>query len=94
MCKHAGNPRVPPRVLAPAGAINNEQEKTKVLMNFKGQTHKGIIAPILSLANTTGVIFDKTLSFAEHINKMCKKARYAIRFESTFLDGFQTRILQ
>ena len=29
------------------GLINNEQEKMKVLMNFKGQTYKGIIAPAL-----------------------------------------------
>ena len=29
------------------GLINNEQEKMKVLMNFKGQTFKGIIAPTL-----------------------------------------------
>ena len=29
------------------GLINNEQEKTKVLINFKGQTYKGIFAPTL-----------------------------------------------
>ena len=30
-------------------------------------------------AKNLGVIMDKTLSFVEHINEMCKKASYAIR---------------
>ena len=30
-------------------------------------------------AKNLGVIFDKTLSFAEHVNEICKKARYTMR---------------
>ena len=30
-------------------------------------------------AKNLGVIMDKTLSFVEHINEMCKKVSYAIR---------------
>ena len=40
-----------------------------------------IITPVevKTKAKNVGVIMDKTLSFTEHINKMCKKACYAIR---------------
>ena len=63
--------------------------KTEIL-RFKSPFNKQpTVYETLMLANTStevkikaknlGVIMDKTLSFVEHINEMCKKASYAIR---------------
>ena len=63
--------------------------KTEILHFTSRFNMQASVYETLSLANTPvkvktkaknlGVIFAKTLSLAEHINKMCKKARYAIR---------------
>ena len=63
--------------------------KTEILHFTSHFNRQASVFETLLLANTPvkvktkaknfGVIFDKTLSFAEHINKMCKKARYALR---------------
>ena len=63
--------------------------KTEILHLTPQFNRQASVYETLLLANTPvkvktkaknlGVIFDKTLSFSEHINEMCKKARYAIR---------------
>ena len=55
------------------------------------------LVKVKTKANNLGVIFDKTLSFAEHINEMCKKARYAIRSigrirKNLSFDGLKTLV--
>ena len=63
--------------------------KTEILHFTSRFSKQPTVYETLSLANTSvevktkaknlGVIMDKTLSFTEHINEMCKKASYAIR---------------
>ena len=83
--------------------------KTEILHFTSRFSKQPTVYETLSLANTSvevktkaknlGVIMDKTLSFTEHLNKMCKKASYAIRsinmvvFESTFLIIIINKIL-
>ena len=70
--------------------------KTEILHFTSRFNRQASVYETLLLANTLvkvktkakklGVIFDKTLSFAEHINEMCKKARYAIRSSVVFAE--------
>ena len=63
--------------------------KTEILHFTSRFSKQPTVYETLSLTNTSvevktkaknlGVIMDKTLSFTEHINEMCKKASYAIR---------------
>ena len=63
--------------------------KTEILHFTSRFSKQPTVYETLSLANTSvevktkaknlGVIMDKTLSFTEHLNEMCKKASYAIR---------------
>ena len=63
--------------------------KSEKLHFTSGFSKQPRVYETLSLANTEvevktkaknfGVIMDKTLSFTEHINEICKKASYAIR---------------
>ena len=63
--------------------------KTEILRFTSPFNKQPTVYETLTLANTStevkikaknlGVIMDKTLSFVEHINEMCKKASYAIR---------------
>ena len=63
--------------------------KTEILHFTSRLSKQPTVYETLSLANTAvevktkaknlGVMMDKTLSFTEHTNEMCKKASYAIR---------------
>ena len=76
--------------------------KSEILHFTSGFGKQPRVYETLSLANTgvevktkaknLGIIMDKTLSFTEHINEICKKASYAIRSigrirESCFILG-------
>ena len=63
--------------------------KTEILHFTSRLSKQPTVYETLSLANTAvevktkaknlGVMMDKTLSFTEHTNEMCKKASFAIR---------------